>query len=167
MSKKNLRTCQFKGEDYYFHMFFQAGNLEEGVDLYAVIEHDNGTLRHPFSSDIVFTNKEVKVNKDPKQGDEAYTIGFCNIWENYPSSKGKKAAFRCVKAKLNQGANVDELSKAALNYSKSCKLKGTTDGFIMHGSTFFGPDDHWKDWVNWEPDEQKPKKGNPGFDCDF
>ena len=36
---------------------------------------------------------------------------------------------------------------ASKRYRKAQESKGTDRRYILHGSTFLGPDDHWKDWL--------------------
>ena len=54
-----LRKCMYQGKVYYFHLWFQEGNMENGIDVGAVLEDENGKTSKVWEvSDIEFISKE-------------------------------------------------------------------------------------------------------------
>jgi hypothetical protein len=72
---------------------------------------------------------------------------FEKVWKEYPRKTGKEAARRCCFSRVAQGATWDQLKRAAQNYSRQCASSGTEERFIKHGSTFYGRDQWWKDYL--------------------
>ncbi len=72
---------------------------------------------------------------------------FEKVWKEYPRKVGKDACRRCCFTRVAQGARWEELRLAAINYSKKCEAEKTEERFIKHGSTFFGRDEWWRDYL--------------------
>lgn len=84
--------------------------------------------------------------KTPKE--VTYTKEFEELWNEYPYKRGnKEKAFRSYKAKINEGYTHEELLAAVINYASVCQKRGTSEGYIMHGSTFLGEDHRFKDYL--------------------
>ncbi|MFW6121794.1 MAG: hypothetical protein ACOC80_12995 [Petrotogales bacterium] len=83
-----------------------------------------------------------------------YPDEFEKIWEYYPRHKGKKAGWRKWKAIRKKGVDNKILLKATKNYAQECKDNHTEEKFIKLARTFFGPDEHWRDYLS-PPDEGK------------
>ena len=48
-------------------------------------------------------------------------------------------------ARLNEGCVPEQMIKAASNYAAECA--GKEDKFILHPSTFLGPNARWIEWL--------------------
>ncbi len=77
---------------------------------------------------------------------------FLKAWQHYPVRAGgnpRRMAFRAWLARFREGASIDDMLKAAVNYRKHCKDSnafGTV--YVLHASTFYGPNERWMDFVN-------------------
>lgn len=58
-------------------------------------------------------------------------------------------------ARRKEGAEFPALHQATLRYAAS--RKGEPERFTMHASTFFGPDERWKE--EWKPTENSKYEG--------
>ncbi|MWV17541.1 hypothetical protein F3I16_15980 [Pseudomonas sp. L-22-4S-12] len=108
----------------------------------------------------------------PPSGDgDGYTEEFERFWSAYPKRLGtnsKKAAFKCWKARLREGASVDDLIKAASCYATACNTAGKTGTeYVKQAATFLGPDEHWREALKLQgPGSGWPQanKKHGGFD---
>jgi phage replication O-like protein O len=102
----------------------------------------------------VTNNGAYKRNKNniQKKCTKAYPEHFENCWSYYPRKLGKKAAYKAYKARLKNGVTKEQLLAATINYANDCK--GKEDRYIKHGKTFYGPDDHFQDWLNVKSDSR-------------
>lgn len=91
-------------------------------------------------------------------GDFIYPDEFEAIWRAYPRTKGKKAAYRKVRARIRDGDSPKELLAAAERYDSRMAAEDRELRFVKHASTFFGPDDHWR--------EELANGGPPGEGAD-
>ncbi len=107
-------------------------------------ENKNNTLEHTVEHNMCVS----------------YPDTFETLWKSYPHKVNKRGAFKAYKARLNEGVDEEELIKAAANYSSSCKAQKKEECYIMHGSTFFGPDRRYEDYLKHEvpqpENENKP-----------
>ena len=130
------------------------------------------------------TNKNIKKEKNVKNntkggkfdlvkkenGKYKYPEDFEKIWDVYPPSRGtKKKAWRKWKARRNKEIDNDTLLEAAQNYKIEIEHEGTEKKYVKHGATFYGPDDHWREYLeeNWNdprPDKRPPKTQAPQVD---
>jgi hypothetical protein len=95
-----------------------------------------------------------------------YPPEFEELWGAYPRPVGKKAAFAKCRVKLKEGATWERLIAAAENYAKWARDNGKEQTFLKHARTFYGPQDHWEEWVEDIPEGEKPKSGQAGIDWD-
>ena len=72
---------------------------------------------------------------------------FEQAWREYPKKAGKGQAFRAYQSRRRAGRDPQLLFTATCNYAKWVKAQGTKDRYIKHGSTFFGPDEPWTDYL--------------------
>jgi hypothetical protein len=70
---------------------------------------------------------------------------FAECWASYPRHEGRAAALRAYVARRRAGASADDLLTATKHYAAS--VAGTERRFVKLGSTFYGPDDHWRDYL--------------------
>lgn len=94
---------------------------------------------------------EVRIRTQPQQkpkkapGD--YPPEFENFWAIYPRKTAKALAFHSWNARLAEGVYVNELLECATNYADFMKQERTEEGFMLHASTFCGPNQRWKDYI--------------------
>lgn len=111
------------------------------------------------------TNEEglIKINESkeraldfsdekPVSPDE-YSEKFKTLWKLYPNKKNKIGAYKKYKATLKAHSDVTHeiLLLAVENYRLA--KQGVEESYLLHGSTFFGPDQRWRDWLTKEEDQ--------------
>lgn len=121
-------------------------------------------------SDITFDNAGGRVVRedDPiyddaiaKSVSRLVVKAFLEAWAVYPLRSGgnpRRMALRAWIARVKEGARLKDLHLATVNYRKYCEnAKAFGTQFVMHGATFYGPNERWKDFLNpvvqQEPDE--------------
>lgn len=112
-------------------------------------EYNNGGL------DIIETEGS-KPNKYPED--------FEDIWDSYPCKRGpKKGAWRKWKARRRDGIDNNLLLEAVENYAEHVERKDIEEQYVKHGKTFFGPDDHWRDYLdeNMEDHSETSSSSDP------
>lgn len=121
--------------------------------------------------------KEKDKEKDKvnvKDNKKTYACAFETLWSVYPRKKEKAAAYKCYKARLNDGFPEDELEKAVKRYAEECRANGTEDRYIKLASTFLGPNTPFTDYLGegYKPPAKSQVKTNkfadyPHRDYDF
>jgi hypothetical protein len=71
---------------------------------------------------------------------------FESFWKIYPRKIGKQPAYDQWCSRLRQGVEVDELMTAVKNFAM-CMNNRAAD-HILHGSTFLGKRERWKDYID-------------------
>ncbi len=79
---------------------------------------------------------------------------FDALWPIYPRRVGRKAALRAYVATRRRGADPVELERAVKHYAAA--VRGRAPDKVKHGSTFFGPDEPWTDYVTGVPASDSP-----------
>lgn len=95
---------------------------------------------------------EPEAKEDGKKVKKAsgYTPEFEAFWKAYPNTRcSKQKAFRawqdCVSGKKRASpAAPEELIRAAKIYALECGEQCREQRYILHASTFLGPDEHWR-----------------------
>lgn len=96
-----------------------------------------------------------------------YDADFEEAWALYPDREGgnpKKKAYRAWKVRLKEGVEPAELIGATARYAEFCDNKGMVGtGFVKMASTFYGPDEHWRESydVQEEPEYVPPPAPEP------
>jgi hypothetical protein len=75
---------------------------------------------------------------------------FETLWSEYPRKVDRGKALKAYTARRRSGVPGDDLLAAVRNYAVA--KAGSDPAFIKHGSTFFGPDAPYQDFVNGIPD---------------
>lgn len=83
---------------------------------------------------------------------------FEAAWKLYPRKIAKAAAKAAYMARLKEGLSWDDLEQATRNYAKYCKQEKTEAQFILHGSTFYGPKERWRDFIVPLVEKTGPKR---------
>ncbi|UED72115.1 phage replisome organizer N-terminal domain-containing protein [Brevibacillus sp. HD3.3A] len=118
----------------------------------------NVTVTHGNALDI---DKEIDIEKDKnKKITSGYTPEFESFWSVYPKKISKKEAVKKWSTRLKEKVEPETLIQAATNYAIECKKRGTSPEFIMHPSTFLGPNEKYADYISppEPPTPQPPKK---------
>ena len=97
----------------------------------------------------VTCNGEIEIEKEINK-DNKYTCAFSEFWENYPRKKEKSKAYKCYKARLNDGYSEDELLAACINYAAECEKNKTEERYIKLGATFLGINEPFADYLKGE-----------------
>ena len=92
---------------------------------------------------------DINRKEEKKKKKDIYSAVFETFWEKYPRSINKKGSFRCWKARLKEGITAQQLIEARDVYIK--KVKGKEGEYVLHGSTFLGPNERWKDFQPKKP----------------
>lgn len=93
-----------------------------------------------------------------ENGQYDYPNDYERIYEEYPYKRGtKKAGWRKWAARRREGVPNQKLMEAAQNYAHECKAEKRDKKYVQHISTFFGPDEHWREYL---PENYEPPKSN-------
>jgi hypothetical protein len=102
------------------------------------------------------------LNENPtgkKPGGLSYPPEFEQFWQQYPRQTEKKRALRAWQARIKEKVDTRDLIKAAQNYATHCRRRRTELEFIKHPSTFLGPLEVYRDWI-----DPRRKGGEDGDD---
>ena len=72
---------------------------------------------------------------------------FSEFWKCYPKKTEKGNAYKCYKARLNDGFSEDELLTACKNYAEECKRENREKRYIKNGSTFLSATTPFVDYL--------------------
>ena len=89
-----------------------------------------------------FNESCAKTEKPSKYQDD-----FNALWKVYPRKSNKQGAYKKFLSTLARLPDVDYLTlfEAVGAYARS--REGEDEKYTLHGATFFGPDERWRDWV--------------------
>ena len=90
--------------------------------------------------------KSEQKGKIPKSETGEYSQEFEQFWKLYPNNKGKQKAWRMWLIRLRSRASPESMIRAARRYAEECSEMCRETRFILHGATFLGPDERWKDY---------------------
>lgn len=77
-----------------------------------------------------------------------YEADFATCWEHYPRKIARKAALKAYIAQRRKAIPAEVLLAATQHYAKAMQLEDRAPERILHGATFFGPNDRWEDYVS-------------------
>lgn len=80
-----------------------------------------------------------------------YTEDFNAMWKLYPRKTNKPGAYRKYLSTLSSGVSHAILLSAVEAYARS--REDQDDRYTMHGATFFGPDQRWRDFADVKVDD--------------
>lgn len=98
-------------------------------------------------------HNEVQINKNEKNEKNEkniYISSFVTFWETYPKKSDKGQAYKCYKARLNDGWSENELLIACQNYAAECKKDKRETRYIKNGSTFLSSTTPFIDYLTKE-----------------
>ncbi len=96
------------------------------------------------------TNKNVKNDKNEKN--DKYIPSFDEFWKTYPRKNDKAKAYKCYKARLNDGYTEEQLLTACKNYAEECEKNRTEQKYIKHGATFLSVNEPFLDYLKGDED---------------
>lgn len=91
--------------------------------------------------------KSREEKRDPSTPSPAFEAAFDECWTVYPRKIARKAALKAYIAQRRKGTGADVLLAATRHFAEAMKREDRPTDRILHGSTFYGPDDRWEDYV--------------------
>lgn len=76
---------------------------------------------------------------------------FDAAWALYPRKLNRKGAAKAWATRVKAGDDPEAMHRAVVNYARLRAGKDPT--LTMHGSTFFGPNERWRDYADGIPDD--------------
>lgn len=106
----------------------------------------------PITSTELTSTKTKNTRENGQKPVSQVDAFFEEAWSLYPKKVAKQSALRAYKATVKrQGVGiVPDLLRAVKSYSKALSAKGTPKEYVLHPSTFFGPDERWREWEAWQ-----------------
>jgi hypothetical protein len=101
----------------------------------------------------ISNNKSINIGQKsahPSPKSQKYKDEFEQVWSIYPRRVNKARAYKAFARTLDKKIPFELLLKATTNYAKN--RVGTEEQYTLHGSTFFGPDERWRDFIEGEAD---------------
>jgi len=94
----------------------------------------------------------TKDSKTPSTPSPIYTDDFVAFWEAYPRRVEKRAALKAWTTTLKgrrggEKPTPETLITCAKHYAAYCMGEQTEQRYIKHPSTFLGPSEPWRDWI--------------------
>jgi len=141
-----------------FHSTKQTMNCESQTkNPKAQTKNYRSQTRRPKSSNsCVSPPNGDSIEEEP--GDLSYPPEFEQFWQQYPRQTEKKRAFRVWQARIKDKVDARDLIRAAEHYATHCHRHRTEVEFIKHPSTFLGPFEVYKDWI--EPTQKGRGNGD-------
>ena len=72
---------------------------------------------------------------------------FDAAWVDYPKKDARKAALKAYQARRREGIAAEDLALAVKHYAEACANEGRERQYVLNGSTFFGPNERWRDYL--------------------
>lgn len=113
-------------------------------------EHEVNTKRTPSEHQVNTNNND---NNDNNVISNIYIAHFEETWKAYPKKRDKGAAYKAYMARINSGFSEEELFIATKGYADECKRENRPEKYIKNGSTFFGVNTPFIDYIPKRPDK--------------
>ena len=112
----------------------------------------SGSLRDPFANSSGDSPEDVAPDlgsgsRNSRAFEEKVEEEFDALWPMYPRKLAKKPALKAYLARRREGVEAEELSAATKNYAAWVKRERKEENFVLHGATFYGPNDRWRDYT--------------------
>lgn len=105
---------------------------------------DEPTGHSDGSSPITNPKKDPKGNSTRGLAHRSPTFADC--WRIYPRKLARKKAEKAWNTRVRSGVDPQQLYDATVHYARH--RSGQDGSYTMHGSTFYGPDDRWLDFLD-------------------
>jgi len=107
-------------------------------------------LQQCSSKPLAVEKSRVEESRTEKSKETVvYEPEFLKAWTIYPKREGSNPKMKAGKAwaaRVRAGVKPSELLEATERYRKFCDTKATTGSpYVMQASTFYGPDERWKE----------------------
>ena len=130
----------------------------------------DGGKSHPLvRTDVSITDvvrTEEQLLSQPSVETSEYSQDFQTAWKAYPRKTAKKAAWKSWSARVKAGAPPEEMIKAAEHYALICKKERKEEKYILHGGTFFGSSERYRDFIHPPEKDWKDRSDNIDQDRD-
>lgn len=83
------------------------------------------------------------------------------IWPGYPRKEARLDALDAYIARRREGVEAAELARSVPIFARAMRADGRTKQRIMHGATFFGPHERWRDYLTDVPPERPGRPEEP------
>jgi hypothetical protein len=95
------------------------------------------------------------INKTTRANATHSAVGGCEsdfdeCWKAYPRKLARKPALKAYQARRKAGVTKSDLLTATQNYARAAA--GKLPEHVMHGGTFYGPNERWRDYVGEQPE---------------
>ena len=146
-----------------FHATKQTANHEMQTNRYesqtknpkAQTKNSGTQTNHPKSSNPCASAPNGDAIEE-KPANSSYPPEFEQFWQQYPRQTEKKRAFRAWQARVKDRVDARDLIRAAQHYAAHCRQRRTEAEFIKHPSTFLGPFEVYRDWI----ESPRKRRGN-------
>jgi hypothetical protein len=108
----------------------------QGGSILPAVYNTNNSIKDTTQNSV----KPAKARRSPSYSEE-----FDSIWKVYPRRVNKAGTYGSFKATMRRGVSFDDLMTATVAYAAS--RIGQDEKFTMHGSTFFGSAERWRDYL--------------------
>lgn len=102
------------------------------------------------------SDERESLNKPRAAGLAHRSPTFADCWKVYPRKLARLKAEKAWKARIRSGVDAQQLYDATVHYAKH--RSGQDGSYTMHGSTFYGPDDRWLDFLAPSTAEPPPSR---------
>jgi hypothetical protein len=153
---KPNNIVQFPIESFYKYqsnVSFEKRRAENIANNYRDESNSIVTAANSTSSTLSPT-PSISITNARRRKD--YSDKFEEFWSIYPRKVNKKGAYNTWKARMNDGVEPDKLILSATNYAAKCKRVGTEEQYVLHASTFLGPQERWKEYLVTQPTKELP-----------
>jgi len=111
----------------------------------------------------VTSNYKEKITKKREiQKKDTTKALFVPVWDEYPRKTNRKGAEAAFMARLIEGVTVEQLTEATRNYAQL--RRGQEPKYTMLGTTFYGPNERWRDYLDGSPELAAKRKEFSVFD---
>jgi hypothetical protein len=77
---------------------------------------------------------------------EPFEQEFNQLWASYPRKEARKTALDAYQARRREGIPLEVLTQATGNFARM--MADRERDKVLHGATFFGPNERWKDYLD-------------------
>jgi hypothetical protein len=107
----------------------------------------DGGLVSPLATELDTLEVDT-FNKSRAKKSHDYTPEFEAWWKTYPTITAKAEAFKSWNATLrDRGGTVESIMLATSLFATEMKREGREKRHILHGSTFLGPGERWREYL--------------------
>lgn len=125
--------------------FSVTGNSVTGKS----VTNEEGLLKNNNNNEMNRANEnDLDLSRErPDTPKNAYSEDFEVLWKLYPRKTNKQGTYKKFLATMSKVSDVEypTILASVIAYAES--REGEEEKYTLHGATFFGPDERWRDWV--------------------